>query len=400
MDNDTTQLQATINTPVTNSIPDVNIPTDLASADLTQLTNSFNDAASGLNNMGEALTEDVSARQQLLIGNNFGPSSGSAVGDLNYDTYYEQGLAQGSNAIRKAGTKIALTEGMRRAQEEAKKRAEKAQKDYNARVNAANAAAAAAAAANNSAQSQAQSQGEVQGVQISKKKLNKYGVDSMADLERQNPEAFQKELRLAADAAAGIGNDNVWKWRTPDWYANVDAIYKQFGATAEERQDERSGNQTAASKKFWARKDVGSAFNQMAVSRAGYSKTYYADRNAWVDNVQKNVSKLMESGGTIDQINNQLNNLTFEVKRSDVGNNNAANTAKMYKRMAIDSKNFDSAMLKLTGEERAELAQIDADFKALGQKAKGPNSQDSDASYIFQQEKYADGAIGAYNRAL
>ena len=108
----------------------------------------------------------------------------------------------------------------------------------------------------------------------------------------------------------------------------------------------------------------------------------------------------MESGGTIDQINNQLNSLTFEVKRSDVGNNNAANTAKMYKRMAIDSKNFDSAMLKLTGEERAELAQIDADFKALGQKAKGPNSQDSDASYIFQQEKYADGAIGAYNRAL
>lgn len=399
MDNDTTQLQATINTPVTNSIPDVNIPTDLASADLTQLTNSFNDAASGLNNMGEALTEDVSARQQLLIGNNFGPSSGSAVGDLNYDTYYEQGLAQGSNAIRKAGTKIALTEGMRRAQEEAKKRAEKAQKDYNARVNAAN-AAAAAAAANNSAQSQAQSQGEVQGVQISKEKLNKYGVDSMADLERQNPEAFQKELRLAADAAAGIGNDNVWKWRTPDWYANVDAIYKQFGATAEERKDERSGNQTAASKKFWARKDVGSAFNQMAVSRAGYSKTYYADRNAWVDNVQKNVSKLMESGGTIDQINNQLNSLTFEVKRSDVGNNNAANTAKMYKRMAIDSKNFDSAMLKLTGEERAELAQIDADFKALGQKAKGPNSQDSDASYIFQQEKYADGAVGAYNRAL
>ena len=66
MDNDTTQLQATINTPVTNSIPDVNIPTDLASADLTQLTNSFNDAASGLNNMGEALTEDVSARRPLF----------------------------------------------------------------------------------------------------------------------------------------------------------------------------------------------------------------------------------------------------------------------------------------------------------------------------------------------
>ena len=108
MDNNTAQLQNTVNTPVTNTIPEASVPSDLATTDLTKLQATFNDVSSGFNKMGEALAQDVGARQQLLIGNNLAPTGGTGVGDINYDTYYEQGLATGANAIRQEGTKLAI----------------------------------------------------------------------------------------------------------------------------------------------------------------------------------------------------------------------------------------------------------------------------------------------------
>ena len=405
MENNNSQLQTTVTTPVTNTITDVSVPTDLAETNLAELQNTFNQAGSNFNLMGEALAKDVNARQQLLIGNNFGPTSGSAVGDLNYDTYYEQGLAKGANAIRQEGTKIALSEGMRRAQDKAKKRAEKAQKDYNDRVAAANArAAAAAAAAQSSAPSQATNKGTVEGVQLSPETLKKYGVSSAADLARTNRSAFEREMKLAADSAVGINNANVWKHGTSHWYGAVDEIYNRFGANEAQRQDERSGSKSKESQDFWKRKDVGDAFSQLMLSKSGYSSNYYQDRNRWVGDVAGRVYALMERGGTIDQINKELGEVRVSFSVKETGNSAVLQQARSLGAVGFaDDKRFKQITDAMSKEDAAELTKIREVFRKAEQDASQGGSEEeraSRAAAVFSNDKFSNGASGEYNRAL
>lgn len=312
MDNNTVQLNGVINSPVTGGVPIAALPDDTATANPTDIMNQYNESASGFNLMGESLAKDVAARQELLIGNNLGPSSSNGVGDYNYDRYYETGLASGSNAIRTAGTSHALQVGMEQAQRAAEERSKKAQKNYNDYVARKQAEAAAAQAA----AEQQRAKASVMNVEMDAETLRKHGGLSAEDLYNMSPAEREKAMRAGADQAAGVNNENVWKWREEGWYSVVDKIYDQFGATAQERQDERSGNQTEASKKFWGRSDVGNAFSSLSLSNAGFSPTYIQDRNQWISSVNNKVTDLVANGSSLQEVSKALSEIrmNFQVK--------------------------------------------------------------------------------------
>lgn len=398
MDNSTAQLQSTVTTPVTNTINNPEVPSDLATADLSKVQGSFDALASSMSDFGGALSKDVQSRQELLIGNNFSPDSG--VGDLNYDTYYESGVASGANAIKSAGTKIALKEGMRRAEEAAKARTKKAQDDYNSAVARKN--AEAAQAARQQAQ-QRKSTGDVKNITIDPKVLKEKGVSSAEDLARLHPDVFERELKKAADSKAGVTDENVWKFGTSHWYNTADNIYKQFGATAEQMKDERSGKQTQASKDFWAREDVGKAFSASMLNQAGYARSYYDERNKWVGDVQTKVYDLIKDGGEINKINDILKNTEFSFSITDAGFKDGYKNINNLKNVVFkDDKQFNAILEKLSDGDRKELQSIrdsiDKASEAAGGVAEG--NRDSAVAEALNSLGYKQGAAGLFNRAL
>lgn len=399
---DTNAQQNIVNTPVTNSIPDINVPTDLATTDLAALQGNFQQGASGFNLMGEALSKDINARQSMLIGNDFGSQEGSAIGDYNYDSYYESGLAKGSNAILNAGNEIALNEGMRRAKEEAEKRAEEAKKKYSEGV--AREQARQAAAAQQAQAQQQYSKADVQNIEIDAAVLKKYGVSSAMDLYTVNPEEFTRQMKRAADAAAGVNDANVWHYRQDGWYSAVDAIYNQFGASAAERQDERTGNQSQASKNFWSRKDVGDAFTSSMLKTAGMSPTYNQERNAWVSQVNTRVQELIRTGGPVDKVSQALSEIKFSFATSSTGNQNAASTLSQTQALIFkDEARYKEILGKLNEKDRAELNKIKEDIESATTEGAGAESNKGGDNLIgsyLNSAGYKEGAAGLYNRAL
>lgn len=405
MEDNTAALQASINTPVTQNIPDIGVPTDISTTDLGKLQSDFEKAGSGFAQMGEALAKDVATRQQLLIGNDLGPQDGSAMGELNYDTYYEQGVAAGASAIRQEGTKVALKEGMRRAEEAAKERAKKAQEDYNRRVNEEN---ARRAAANQAAQEQQQQQvlqqqqsakADVQGVTVPKSTLAKYGVSSAADLAKTNPGAFEYEMKQAADQKAGI-TDKTWDYKGAGWYAGVDQLYREMGITGEAAKDERSGNQSQANKELWKDPKYGRRFEEIMVSRAGIDgSSYYQNRDRWVKNTTNQVQELIKTGGTIDEINRILseNKMTLEVNQ--MGNAEAASVAKAaQERLFNNTKRIESVLDNLSDTDADQLREIKATLEAAHEAAQGQD--DAAARHVVAQAGYENGIRGIYNQAV
>ena len=401
MDNSNAQLQNIVNTPVTNVVSDPSVPSDISTADLNTLKGSFETLSGNLVEMGGALSNDVQARQQLLIGNNFAPGGGTGVGDLSYDTYYESGIAEGANKIKSTGTNIALNEGMRRAKEAAEARAKKAQEDYNAAT--AKKAAEAQAKAQAAAAQQSAAKGKVQNVEIDQATLKKHGVSSAEDLATLHPDIFEKELQRLADNKAGVTDKNVWKHGTSEWYGAADRIYQQFGATPEQRQDERSGKQTQASKDFWARKDVGTAFTNSMLNKAGYSSSYYKERNAWVDDVQAKVYNMVKDGGPIDKINQVLKDTKLSFTVQNTGNQNAAGVlTEIQKGILGGGQKINDIIGRLKDGDSEEFKKLTTDITAALELANNSNGPDKNAIVgdYLRANGYQDGAAGMYNRVL
>lgn len=101
---------------------------------LTDIPNSYNQAASQFNDMTQRMVDDLGQRQIDLVGNNFGGASesgGLGIGNYNERTYIEPGTTGFQSTMRVMGTQKALEEGQRRGKEEAENRLRNAQNNYN-----------------------------------------------------------------------------------------------------------------------------------------------------------------------------------------------------------------------------------------------------------------------------
>lgn len=235
--------------------------------DLDAITSAYDDIGQGINDMGQNIVSDIAGRQQQLIGNDFSAPQEGAIGNYNENTYIEPSVTSAQSAVRQIGTQVALNEGIRRSEEAAEDKLRETQRRYNEYVAEQNrkAAEAAARAANSGAASPGGWSGQVQENTISQEFLDKNGL-SLEDFNALNSADRQNLLKADFDQRAGID----WDYKGKNWYATVDQIYREFGATGDLAKDERTGNQTQANKDFWKRADVSKRFGEIHAEIQGF----------------------------------------------------------------------------------------------------------------------------------
>lgn len=112
------------------ALPDLSVNGDTS---LGQIQQNYQQIGSNYNQMAQAAANDVGARQQSLVGNNFG-----ATNPYMYNTYYEPGASSLSSKMRAEGTQQAFEVGMDRGKAAAEKAVEDSKKNYSNAVDAYN----------------------------------------------------------------------------------------------------------------------------------------------------------------------------------------------------------------------------------------------------------------------
>lgn len=311
------KLEQVVTTSPTTGMGDLVQPMEVKpETPLEDITKHYDTLAGKFNLMGENLARDVDARQQLLIGNDYTNNDGSEIGAYNYQRYYPQPLASGANQISIIGKTKALNEGMTRAEEAAKQRVKNAQDRYN-RYQQAKAAEAArqAQAAQQAAIARQNANMSVSTKGIDPELLKKHGI-SAADLANMDPATRAKTIGKITDQSTGISGayNSAWNDKSnPNsaWARTVNTLYEKYGATGATRDDEFSGpaGQSAENKAFWKRKDVSEDFGKIFASMTGYGDTYYENRATYVNAVNNNIQRVLDTGGSLDQVINSFKDI-------------------------------------------------------------------------------------------
>lgn len=321
----TAALQATTHTP--NTLPDVDFKVD-DNTKLEDIAKPYNDTASALIDLGPKLAKDVSARQQLLIGNNYGPQNNLGTDPISFQQFYQPQLASAASNLRSQGLQKAWQTGAERAKKAAQDRYSKAQNRYNnyrhyQQQRAAQQAAQQAEAQERMRQQQSGKAGTT-GVTIDKNWLKKKGVEWEDWL---NMDASRREslLQKYSDEALGVtqGDWDAQYAKKDDpnspWYQSTQTALKAMGATGDQL---KQGTQAYKDFLNAIKKDPGrqkqwdTAWSNHMWKAAGWdtSGQHYTKEREWTAAVGNNINKFIEQGGgsesefqkIIDQANVQL----------------------------------------------------------------------------------------------
>ena len=338
----TAALQATTHTPTT--LPDVDFKVD-DNTKLEDIAKPYNDTASALIDLGPKLAKDVSARQQLLVGNNYGPQNNLGTDPISFQQFYQPQLASAASNLRSQGLQKAWQTGAERAQKAAQDRYSKAQNRYSnyrhyQQQKAAQQAAQQTEARNRMNQQQSGKAGTT-GVTIDKNWLKEKGVEWEDWL---NMDASRREslLQKYSDEALGVTQGD-WdaqyaKRNDPNspWYQSTQAALQAMGATGDQL---KQGTQAykdflnAIKKDSGKQKQWDTAWSNHMWKAAGWdsSDQHYTKEREWTAAVGNNINKFIEQGGgsesefqkIIDQANVQLKSAfsnieTLNRKRIDV----------------------------------------------------------------------------------
>ena len=337
------------NTPVTQGI-DINVG-DVQNMPLEQIAPKYEEMSNKFNEMGQNIVRDIAGRQSQLIGRSFSWPSEGAIGDYNENTYITPAVTNAQSSIRQIGASVALQEGMRRGEEAAKKRLKDAQDKYNKWVKEMNRRAAAAAEAQRAAAQKAAQQQRVAQSQIDPEYLKKKGLtaDDFVSMSAAQKEQFYKDYY---DSKIGVNWGDKNKWNEVK-----NQVYNALGASQEQRQDKSTGNQSQASKDFWASKAATDKFHEIWYSSYGDGKQIYQGRGTFVTKMKEAVNTFFnpqtpeQRKASFDQI---LKTVSLEIPALKKVQESTAGDRETEMRR-YDQMNRDMARKNLSSDEVREM---------------------------------------------
>lgn len=337
------------NAPVTQGI-DINVG-DVQNMPLEQIAPKYEEMSNKFNEMGQNIVRDIAGRQRQLIGNAFSTPGEGMMGDYNENTYITPAVTNAQSSIRQIGASVALQEGMRRGEEAAKKRLKDAQDKYNKWVKEMNRRAAAAAEAQRAAAQKAAQQQRVAQSQIDPEYLKKKGLtaDDFVSMSAAQKEQFYKDYY---DSKIGVNWGDKNKWNEVK-----NQVYNALGASQDQRQDKSTGNQSQASKDFWASKAATDKFHEIWYSSYGDGKQIYQGRGTFVTKMKEAVNTFFnpqtpeQRKASFDQI---LKTVSLEIPALKKVQESTAGDRETEMRR-YDQMNRDMARKNLSSDEVREM---------------------------------------------